>query len=70
MSKEKVLPYFEHGCWYTMQDNDLLYKHDEDEEWILVDMDFCLAHGINHYEVYQYFGKEDYYINVLGGNDE
>ena len=69
--EEIVIKYEPHGCEYTMEDNCLFTKpsyadgRPSDDEWGGVDLDHCIAEGINHYEVYKCFGKEKWYVDYL-----
>ena len=63
--EEIVIKYEPHGCEYTMEDNCLLTRHDDSEDWGEVDVEHCIAEGINHYEVYKCFGKEKWYVDLL-----
>lgn len=61
---QDILKYEKHDGEYTMEDNALLFRHHSDEDWILVDIEHCIAEGENHHEVFKYFGKEKYYTET------
>tara|TARA_R100001224_G_C3969345_1_gene131937 strand:+ start:126 stop:401 length:276 start_codon:yes stop_codon:yes gene_type:complete len=63
--EDMIIKYEPHGCEYTMEDNCLLTRHDDSEEWIEVMLEHCIAEGENHYEVYKLFGKEKWYVDFL-----
>lgn len=66
--KEQILKYKPHGCEYAMPYDNYAYlftRHDDSEEWVFVDQEHCIAEGLNHYEVYKYFGKEKWYVDLL-----
>lgn len=65
MSKETIFKYEPHDCEYKMEDNCLFTRHDDSEDWGEVDREHCIAEGINHYEVYKHFGKENHYVDIL-----
>ncbi len=61
-----VFEYEPHGCEYTMDINGTLFtRHDDSEDWAVVDKEHCIAEGINHYEVYKHFGEEKWYVDFL-----
>ena len=65
MKDKQILKYEPHGCHY-MFDGDILFtKHADENEWVEVDRDHCIAEGINHYEVYKHFDREKLYVDVL-----
>tara|TARA_R110002020_G_scaffold92256_3_gene223471 strand:+ start:282 stop:533 length:252 start_codon:yes stop_codon:yes gene_type:complete len=63
--KSKILDCYVHGCEYTFWDDTLMTRHDESEEWVEVMLEHCMSEGINHYDVYKYFGKEILYVDIL-----
>ena len=65
--EETVIKYEPHGCEYTWYEegNCLFTRYDDTEEWGEVDLDHCIAEGINHYEVYKHFGEEKWYVDYL-----
>ena len=67
MKFEEVIKYEPHGCEYTMDiiNGVLFTRHDDSEDWVVVDKEHCIAEGINHYEVYKHFGEEKWYVDFL-----
>ena len=64
--EEIILKYEPHDCEYTMDINGVLFtRHDDSEDWVVVDIEHCIAEDINHYGVYKYFGEEEWYANFL-----
>ncbi len=67
----KIIKYEPHDCEYTMtlstlyEHSHLLTRHDDSEDWVEVDIEHCIAEGINHYEVYKHFGREKWYVDFL-----
>ena len=65
MKDKQILKYEPHGCHY-MFDGDILFtKHADENEWVEVDREHCIAEGINHYEVYKHFDREKLYVDAL-----
>ncbi len=65
MKDKQILKYEPHGCHY-MFDGDILFtKHEDENEWVEVDIEHCIAEGINHYEVYKHFDREKLYVDAL-----
>ena len=65
MTHKTILKYKPHDCHYMFDEDTLLMKHADENEWVEVDLDFCISEGENHYEVYKHFGKEKWYVNYL-----
>ena len=63
--QNKILNYEKHGCQYTFDENTLLWRPHEDDDWGEVMLEHCMSEGENHYEVFKYFGKEDLYVDIL-----
>jgi len=63
--EEKILKYEPHDCHYMFEGNVLLTKHADENEWVEVDIEHCIAEGMNHYEVYKHFGAEQWYVKCL-----
>lgn len=61
----EILKYKRHDCHYVFDKDVLLTKHADENEWVEVDIEHCIAEGINHYEVYKHFGKENEYVKLL-----
>ena len=65
MNDKEILKYEPHGCHYMFDGDILLTKHADENEWVEVDREHCIAEGINHYEVYKHFGRENHYVDIL-----
>lgn len=65
MNKETIFKYEPHDCHYMFEGNVLLTKHADENEWVEVDLEHCIAEGINHYEVYKHFDRENHYVDIL-----
>ena len=64
-----IFRYERDDCEYTIIDNILFMRsstrHDISESWVKVDIEHCVAKGINHFEVFKHFGRLRLYVEKL-----
>ena len=65
MNDKKMKWYSQHNCYFRLDGYALMSKQRDENDWVMIDLDHCISEGENHYEIYKYFGEEQWYVDYL-----